>query len=1234
MKGKWILIFIFLKVFSANAQIINNLQLSSPSIVSPDAASLGKYGAIPVNLSTGIPGISIPFYEIKEGNISVPISLSYHAGGNKVDEVASWVGLGWSLNAGGVVSRMQRGLPDNNDPSYSGIGFKNYGYLASQFYSMTSAQKAQYLYDIEHKYGDGEPDIFYYNFGNYSGKFFFNNSGLIVSVPQTNLKITYKESPRGWEIVTPDGTTYLFNEAETSNSEVVGSTEPNQLEPETSWYLKSIKDVNNNIVQFQYIENTIGFETIGDENVALPIVNGQINYVPNSFNQPRLYNIINGKMLSKILFSNGEINFIASSQPRLDDGNFSLSKITIQNNVELIKEVHFNTSYFSSGNARPEKRLKLESIVEKIPSTSTEGAKHIFHYNETSFPSRISSAVDHWGFYNYNGGPSRIGFDYSGQHFGSNKDPFFNYAKATILEKITYPTGGSTVFEYEGNEATTEVAQHYGNPVSLTALEGNNYGATETMIYFEEGFTITTGDLGPDGLAHLKVYNGESIGPNPFEYNYYVSYNIYDQNNVIKYSDYNGTINSSGGESLNLPVGTYAIKVHIDNDPAGEPEISFSIGLLLEHFIPNTTINRNVGGLRIKKITNQALSGGILEVKNYKYNKFGQTLSSGTASPNPGYFDHRPFRGYTAVYDPDPPYELLTCMDHQTNGILVSSGSHYPLSTTNGSPVIYENVTQEIGDNSVNGKIETTFTSYNGHSDINYSTHFPFPPPATFEYERGHLLKETKFKKTGAGFSKVEETENTYFTYNYLPEETFGFKVGRKVYASQFCAYLDSWIGTNLTTPTGIALYLADLDWVEYSTVKSFLYLESTKLRVYDANNPSVFVETSTSYSYGSSHFLPTLITSINSKGEQRQVENKYPHEMQSGTSPNVYNEMVNRHIWSPVIEQSVYKNSTNFLQSSKSNYNYWYNNAWGTSNSNSLILPQTIESKKLTFNSEIVGRYHSYDNKGNVTSASRENDVLTTYLWGYNSQYPVAKISNSTHAIASGYISQSFLDNPPNDAQLRIHLANLRNIPGAIVIAYTYKPLVGITSETDANGRIIYYEYDGLNRLSIIRDNNNNILKKICYKYTGQPETCPIDNTCFPNWQNTTSALRCQVVNNVNTGYQEQEQSDLNACNPANTIRWVIVGYNPTACPLPPTCNISNCTNDNQKCVNGVCETGELKIISTRRVKMFSEPDENGMISFWWLYYCTSAYCFSDGTYVGAFEYSTTGFCTVQICN
>src|ERR1700744_138986 len=105
-------------VLAVSAQVPVNNTLATVGVTSPDAASLGKFGNIPVSYSAGIPSITIPVYEIKIGKLSVPISLDYHASGIKVDEIPSSVGTGWALNCGGMVSRNMMGLPDDATGGY------------------------------------------------------------------------------------------------------------------------------------------------------------------------------------------------------------------------------------------------------------------------------------------------------------------------------------------------------------------------------------------------------------------------------------------------------------------------------------------------------------------------------------------------------------------------------------------------------------------------------------------------------------------------------------------------------------------------------------------------------------------------------------------------------------------------------------------------------------------------------------------------------------------------------------------------------------------------------------------------------------------------------------------------------------------------------------------------------------------------------------------------------------
>jgi hypothetical protein len=66
-----------------------------------------------VDLYSGKFNYNIPLLNVPGPNGGYPINLAYH-GGVGMDQEASWVGLGWSLNVG-AVNRNLRGLPDDFD---------------------------------------------------------------------------------------------------------------------------------------------------------------------------------------------------------------------------------------------------------------------------------------------------------------------------------------------------------------------------------------------------------------------------------------------------------------------------------------------------------------------------------------------------------------------------------------------------------------------------------------------------------------------------------------------------------------------------------------------------------------------------------------------------------------------------------------------------------------------------------------------------------------------------------------------------------------------------------------------------------------------------------------------------------------------------------------------------------------------------------------------------------------
>ena len=63
------------------------------------------------------------------------------------------------------------------------------------------------------------------------------------------------------------------------------------------------------------------------------------------------------------------------------------------------------------------------------------------------------------------------------------------------------------------------------------------------------------------------------------------------------------------------------------------------------------------------------------------------------------------------------------------------------------------------------------------------------------------------------------------------------------------------------------------------------------------------------------------------------------------------------------------------------------------------------------------------------------------------------------------------------------VKIDDIRLYPeNAIMLTYTYDPLVGKTSETDVNNMTIYYEYDEFNRIRYIKDHRGNVIKRYTY--------------------------------------------------------------------------------------------------------------------------------------------------------
>lgn len=191
----------------------------------PEASSLGKYGEQNISLYTGKVNVSIPIYQISSHDIHLPISISYATGGVKVQDMASQVGLEWTLNASGVITRSVKGGPDDGGGGFvlaAGANMPAAGGAISEV-GPNANDGIEKLHSFMTAGYDGESDIYNYNFSGITGSFFFDKSGGIHSTDVNNLKFSYtlgnKDGMYGFisfQVVTESGDTYFLIQSKAS----------------------------------------------------------------------------------------------------------------------------------------------------------------------------------------------------------------------------------------------------------------------------------------------------------------------------------------------------------------------------------------------------------------------------------------------------------------------------------------------------------------------------------------------------------------------------------------------------------------------------------------------------------------------------------------------------------------------------------------------------------------------------------------------------------------------------------------------------------------------------------------------------------------------------------------------------------------------------------------------------------------------------------------------------------
>ncbi|MFG6380612.1 MAG: hypothetical protein K1V87_00695 [Muribaculum sp.] len=202
---------------------------------SPEVASFSRYTDFPVSYSTGTAQLNIPLAQWKSGPLDMSLSISYHTGGIKVDDVAGHVGLG-------SISRSIHSMPDESSTAKFSLNKNNF--------------TLNYLLNLMEQRAEANHDRYRYNIPGRSGSFIIDND-MVYQLPETDLKIAIianaadRKVIDSFTITTPEGLIYTFAAKET----VEYTYNPNPVpipyySPDytatSAWLLTKISDTENN----------------------------------------------------------------------------------------------------------------------------------------------------------------------------------------------------------------------------------------------------------------------------------------------------------------------------------------------------------------------------------------------------------------------------------------------------------------------------------------------------------------------------------------------------------------------------------------------------------------------------------------------------------------------------------------------------------------------------------------------------------------------------------------------------------------------------------------------------------------------------------------------------------------------------------------------------------------------------------------------------------------------------
>jgi YD repeat-containing protein len=533
-------------------------QTVDPIPPSPMMASFQRFGDYPVSYATGVPGISVPLYDIKLKDFDWPISIDFHASGRRGTSDLSTLGVGWVLKASGYISRQIKEGPDEDytpmEISASNTTDLNPGGTHYPYDRVINADMSEpgargtWAFSQNQK-EDAEHDIYSWGVGNMSGKF-------VNDIVHNCLPLTYSPfrmsgtAPGQFSGMDEKGAQYFFGisdqaiEVTNISPGGVGATAtPHNM----GWYLNQIITPAHDTIFFQYgsrmtnmaNDNVSGNYTPGDYWTVGYLNPTQANITNNPNFQPltNYYSNLAGAQhqygstgidysvyyLQEIDFKGGKVVFTYD--------NLSLfvthCQVTNSNN-RVIKNIDFNYVQGQSPALYNNNSLFLSTLQFKDAGNLPVETYAFGYYDGGAYTgtsvNQFPTYTDWWGYCNGTGNQAPVPPDPPIESPApgcvSCKEPVFSNARSGMLKSITYPTGGNTQFVYEPNLYSRD---------GITALPGPGIRIQQIISDDGNGNKLTRQfkyGINENGIGQLLHY------PNPIDFKTAQTYLLFFPGNI------------------------------------------------------------------------------------------------------------------------------------------------------------------------------------------------------------------------------------------------------------------------------------------------------------------------------------------------------------------------------------------------------------------------------------------------------------------------------------------------------------------------------------------------------------------------------------------------------------------------------------------------------------------------------------------------------------------------------